>query len=146
MGRDLYVNFRVYNIGKSAAYNVVLQESGYKPDTFNDVVGAHGANWKVIPAGGNVTHTFIVRPNRPTRSNEPFYGYPAAATYTTTAEATEKLTAYSNDIGAFHIYQRGELTKRVKAPASSWAVVIGAVAVSTIVPLTLWRKFQKKKL
>ena len=135
----------MYNIGKSAAYDVELLESGYTANTFNPVLGSTKANWKVIPAGANVTHTFVVRPNRPTRSSEPFYGYPAVATYSNAPEGTERLNAYSNDIGQFHIYQRGELTKRVKAPASSWIVVFVMVAVSAVLPLTLFRRFQKSK-
>lgn len=104
-------------------------------------MGSFKATWKNIPAGTNVTHTFVVKPKRPTEKSEPFYGYPAVATYAATSEGA-RLNAYSNDVGAFHIYQRGELAKKVKSSLKTWLIVFVSVLLSTGAPLLVWRRWQ----
>ena len=119
-----------------------LIEAGFKEDTFTPHVGSSKATWKEIPAGSNVTHTFVVKPKWATEKAEPFYGYPAVATYAASAEG-ERLNAYSNDVGAFHIYQRGELSKKAKTSLSSWVLVLVSLSVTTFAPLVVWRYMQK---
>lgn len=123
--------------------DVELNEQGFKDTLFTPHVGSSKANWKVIPAGTNVTHTFVVKPKRATEKSEPFYGYPAVVTYAASAEG-ERLNAYSNDVGAFHIYQRGELSKKAKSSLSSWALVLVSVLITTVAPLTVWRYQQTR--
>ena len=101
-------------------------------------VGSHKATWKAIPAGTNVTHTFVIKPKRATEKSDPYYSYPAVATYAASIEG-ERLTAYSNDVGAFHIYQRGELSKKAKNSLTSWVLVFFGVSVTTVLPLAVWR-------
>jgi translocon-associated protein subunit beta len=135
------VSFTLYNVGTSAAHDVELNEAGFKPELFTPHVGSFKANWKTIPADTNVTHTFVVKPKRATEKSEPFYGYPAVATYSATAEGP-KINAYSNDVGAFHIYQRGELSKKVKSSLKNWITVFVSLLVSTGGPLLVWRYYQ----
>ncbi len=151
------VTFQLFNVGASAAVDVELNENGFKvreegsrscsltilgqPELFTPHVGSFKATWKSIPAGTNVTHTFVVKPKRATEKAEPFYGYPAVATYASTTEGP-RFSAYSNDVGAFHIYQRGELAKRVKSSLKSWIVVFASVLLSTGAPLLVWRRWQ----
>ena len=121
-----------------------LQEQGYsKPEEWTAHVGSSKANWKLIPAGSNVTHTFVVKPKRVTDKSAPFYGYPAVATYAASAEG-DRISAYSNDVGAFHIYQRGELAKRTKSSTSSWILVLLSISFVTVAPLGVWRYQQKR--
>merc|ERR1712000_461475 len=120
VSRDVTVTFRLYNVGTSDALNVELQDVGYdKLEQWTAHVGSHKATWKAIPAGTNVTHTFVIKPKRATEKSDPYYSYPAVATYAASIEG-ERLTAYSNDVGAFHIYQRGELSKKAKNSLTSW--------------------------
>ncbi len=139
--RDVTVSFSVFNVGSSAAHDVELTEGGFKSELFASLVGSAKASWKSIAAGANVTHTFVVKPRRATEKTEPFYGYPAVVTYAATLEGP-KINAYSNDVGAFHIYQRGELAKKVKSSLKSWIVVFASVAASTGLPLFVWRYYQ----
>merc|ERR1712093_602723 len=125
VSRDGTGTFRLYNVGTSDALNVELQDVGYdKLEQWTAHVGSHKATWKAIPAGTNVTHTFVIKP--------------AVATYAASIEG-ERLTAYSNDVGAFHIYQRGELSKKAKNSLTSWVLVFFGVSVTTVLPLAVWR-------
>jgi translocon-associated protein subunit beta len=142
VSRDVTVSFRVYNVGTSAAVDVELTEAGFKnSDLFTAHVGSTTATWKNIAAGTNVTHTFVVKPKRATEKSEPFYGYPAVATYAASAEGA-RFNAYSNDVGAFHIYQRGELAKKSKSSLSSWLMILVSVLITTGAPLVVYRYMQ----
>merc|ERR1711974_361086 len=59
--KDLAINVQVFNVGDGVAHDVVLNDV-FASDEFETVVGGAAANWEKIPAGGNVTHAFVVRP------------------------------------------------------------------------------------
>ena len=60
--KDLTVLYKIYNVGSSSAYNVVLNDVSFPASDFKVVKGQSSVQWNSIPPSGNVTHVLVLQP------------------------------------------------------------------------------------
>ena len=60
--KDLSVVYKIYNVGSSPAFNVMLNDESFGADDFNVVRGQSSVQWSSIPPSGNVTHVLVLQP------------------------------------------------------------------------------------
>lgn len=63
-GKDIVVKYSLYNVGESAALNVLLSEKGFGEQDFDVVGGQMNVRLDRLAAGANHTHVVVVRPKR----------------------------------------------------------------------------------
>ncbi|XP_043540001.1 translocon-associated protein subunit beta [Chiloscyllium plagiosum] len=61
-GRDLTLQYNIYNVGTSAALEVELSDDSFPPEDFGIVSGMLTVKWDRIAPASNVTHTVVLRP------------------------------------------------------------------------------------
>ncbi|KNC48269.1 uncharacterized protein AMSG_04499 [Thecamonas trahens ATCC 50062] len=60
--RDMTIQFTVFNVGSSTAYDIKLDDVEHNDELFELKVGLPSVSWPVLPAGANLTHTYVVVP------------------------------------------------------------------------------------
>ncbi|WP_411025622.1 hypothetical protein, partial [Salmonella sp. s55004] len=60
-GKDISVLYTIYNVGSSAALNVVLSDKTFPDSHFRPVLGKLTVQWERISPGNNVTHSVILQ-------------------------------------------------------------------------------------
>lgn len=68
-GRDIIVDYNIYNVGGSAALDITLMDSSFHPAHFQVTSGLLNFKLNRLAPGSNVTHTVVVRPLTPGRFN-----------------------------------------------------------------------------
>ncbi|KAF3822948.1 hypothetical protein GH733_010384 [Mirounga leonina] len=61
-GRDLTLQYSIYNVGSSAALDVELSDDSFPPEDFGIVSGMLNVKWDRIAPASNVSHTVVLRP------------------------------------------------------------------------------------
>uniref|UniRef100_A0AAX7VBK5 Signal sequence receptor, beta n=1 Tax=Astatotilapia calliptera TaxID=8154 RepID=A0AAX7VBK5_ASTCA len=61
-GRDLTLQYSIYNVGSSAALEVELSDDSFPPEDFGIVSGMLNVKWDRIAPASNVSHTVVLRP------------------------------------------------------------------------------------
>eukprot|EP01125_Pyxidicula_operculata_P004589 TRINITY_DN172_c0_g1_i1.p1 TRINITY_DN172_c0_g1~~TRINITY_DN172_c0_g1_i1.p1 ORF type:complete len:184 (-),score=46.83 TRINITY_DN172_c0_g1_i1:126-677(-) len=125
VGKDLVVTLEVFNVGDSSAYEVVVEDD-WAADRYELVSGLFSAKWDEIPAGGNVTHVFVVQP---TRAGE-FRTVRAVARYADADKYT--YTSFSTHLFEWRVYDLNEVDKRTGAHLKEWFIflILSAVTVA----------------
>lgn len=96
---DLVVKYTIYNIGNSAAVNVMLTDTSFKPEVFLPAGGQLNVRIPRVPPVSNLTHTVVLRPVR-----VGFYNFSAAeVTYRNSDESTQVQVAISSEPGEGYI-------------------------------------------
>merc|ERR1711976_47157 len=63
-GMDIVVHYGLYNVGDSAATDVVLNEYGFGPQDFDVAGGQTTVKINRIPPKANNSHVLVVRPKK----------------------------------------------------------------------------------
>ncbi|XP_059727422.1 translocon-associated protein subunit beta isoform X2 [Haemorhous mexicanus] len=61
-GKDLTLQYNIYNVGSSAALDVELSDDSFPPEDFGIVSGMLSVKWDRIAPASNVSHTVVLRP------------------------------------------------------------------------------------
>ncbi|NWU94385.1 SSRB protein, partial [Upupa epops] len=61
-GKDLTLQYNLYNVGSSAALDVELSDDSFPPEDFGIVSGMLNVKWDRIAPASNVSHTVVLRP------------------------------------------------------------------------------------
>ncbi|NXQ66807.1 SSRB protein, partial [Quiscalus mexicanus] len=65
-GKDLTLQYNIYNVGSSAALDVELSDDSFPPEDFGIVSGMLSVKWdRIAPylfIANNVSHTVVLRP------------------------------------------------------------------------------------
>eukprot|EP00013_Stygamoeba_regulata_P020920 CAMPEP_0177648644 /NCGR_PEP_ID=MMETSP0447-20121125/10935_1 /TAXON_ID=0 /ORGANISM="Stygamoeba regulata, Strain BSH-02190019" /LENGTH=198 /DNA_ID=CAMNT_0019151293 /DNA_START=101 /DNA_END=697 /DNA_ORIENTATION=- len=136
--RDVAVSIDIFNVGTSAAHNVKLQDgSWFEPTTagaFELVNGLASAAWSSLPAGGNISHTFVIRPTEVAVNVDV---RPALITFFD-AENKETKSVYSTESMLFEIYPFSTIAIGTSVNYVEWATFVGIAAATTLPAVLLW--------
>jgi len=131
--KDLVVQYNLFNVGTSAAIDVLLVDDSWPEHSFKRVIGLTTAKWDRIPSGGNVSHTVVLIPKVPSQ----VITEPAVVSYRETAKSN-LVTGFSSDIGYLDIMSSTENFRRTAPHGREW-VNFGLLALGPIlVPFAVW--------
>lgn len=134
-GRDVIVQYALFNIGKLTAVDVRLSDANFPVDDFEMVAG-HVADVRFdrVGPGSNVSHTVVVRPR-----NHGYYNFTVARVqYLPSEEATEVQVAFSSKPGMIPIYSRKDFDRHHSPHMLDWAAFALMCVPSIIIPYMLW--------
>merc|ERR1739838_1219282 len=124
-GRDLTLQYNIYNVGTSAALEVELSDDSFPPEDFGIVSGMLNVKWDRIAPASNVSHTVVLRPLK--------------AGYFNFTSASVSYLAQQGGILA----QR-EFDRRFSPHYLDWAA-FGVMTLPSIgIPLLLWYSSKRK--
>jgi len=133
--KDLTVEYKIYNIGGSSAYNVQLNDDTFPDGDFEVVAGNLQVNWERIAPNTNVSHSVILRPLK--------YGYfnftAAEVSYSVSEEDKDtRQVAYTSAPGEGGIVNMKEFDRRFSPHVLDWLVFAVMTLPSLGIPFLLW--------
>jgi len=138
-GRDMTVLYTIYNVGSSAASQVVLNDESFPESDFTQVSGQLKVQWDRISPASNVSHSVILQPLK-----TGFYNITHAVVTYVASEGSEARTAYTSAPGKAGVVAVKDYDRRFSPHYMDWA----AFAVMTIppigIPFLLWFRSKSK--
>ncbi|KAH3840577.1 translocon-associated protein subunit beta-like [Dreissena polymorpha] len=138
--KDLTVEYKIFNIGGSAAQNVRLEDAGFPEADFQLVAGNVQATWERIAPNTNVSHSVIVRP-----VSSGYYNFTAAEiSYSAGADAKKRQVGYTSSPGEGGIVNFKEFNRRFSPHVVDWCVFAIMTLPSLGIPFLLWWSSKSK--
>ncbi|OQR78683.1 translocon-associated protein subunit beta isoform 1 [Tropilaelaps mercedesae] len=138
--RDVSIHYELYNVGDATAVNVKLIDRTFPPSDFDVVSGSLEATFPKIPAGTNVTHSVVVRPNK--------YGMfnftSAEVTYELGERNSEIRRSLTTEPGQGGIMPEVDFERRFSPHYLDWAVFLLLCMPSLLVPFLLYNSSKSK--
>ncbi|KAK3585323.1 hypothetical protein CHS0354_040272 [Potamilus streckersoni] len=139
-GRDLTIEYRIYNIGGSAALDVKLEDDTFPEADFDISSGSLVAKWDRIAPNTNVTHAVILRPLK--------YGYfnftAATVSYLPSEKSSERQVGYTSAPGEGGIVNSKDFERRFSPHVLDWLVFAVMTLPSLGIPFLLWYSSKSK--
>ncbi|XP_033750117.1 translocon-associated protein subunit beta-like [Pecten maximus] len=139
-GRDLTVQYSIYNTGGSAALDVNLKDDGFPEADFEVVRGNLNVRWERIAPGTNVTHSVILRPLQ--------YGYfnftSGEVSYKDSEDAKEAVFGYTSAPGEGGIVNSKEYDRRFSPHVLDWCVFAVMTLPSLVIPFLLFYRSKSR--
>uniref|UniRef100_A0A1D2AJ96 Translocon associated protein subunit beta n=1 Tax=Ornithodoros brasiliensis TaxID=888526 RepID=A0A1D2AJ96_ORNBR len=85
-GRDIIVDYNIYNVGGSAALDVRIADNSFGAADFQVVSGMLTMKVDRLPPNANLSHTVVIRPLKPGRFN-----FTSADVYYRTSEESQDI-------------------------------------------------------
>ncbi|KAK9497177.1 hypothetical protein O3M35_004543 [Rhynocoris fuscipes] len=137
---DLVVKYTIFNIGTSAAVNVILSDESFKTDVFEQAGGQLNVKIARIPPSSNITHTVVLRPIR-----VGFYNFTAAqVSYRNSDESLQSQVAISSEPGEGYIVAFRDYDKKFSPHLLDWAAFAVMTFPSLAIPFLLWWSSKSK--
>ncbi|XP_067665702.1 translocon-associated protein subunit beta-like [Haliotis asinina] len=139
-GKDLTVEYRIFNVGGSAALGVQLKDDSFPEADFEVVNGNLQVQWDRIAPNSNVTHAVILRP---TKSG--YFNFTSAeVNYKASEEATETQFGYTSAPGEGGIVNKKDFERRFSPHVLDWLVFAVMTLPSLGIPYLLWYSSKSK--
>jgi len=132
--QDLAVNYRIYNLGESTAYDIVLEDDSFPKNDFEVTSGLTTSRWEKLAPGSNITHTLVVRP----LASGYYDNRPAKISYRQSAKGQQQ-RGYSTTIGYFYVESYSDFAKRNAPHLKEWGIFTLLVATVTVPFAVQWR-------
>ncbi|KAK6180382.1 hypothetical protein SNE40_012549 [Patella caerulea] len=133
-GKDLTVEYKIFNVGGGAALDVHLKDSSFPTADFEVVHGNLEVMWERISPGANMTHAAILRPTK--------FGYfnftSAEVVYYGKEDKKEQKFGYSSAPGEGGIVNRKDFDRRFSPHVLDWLVFAVMTLPSLGIPCLLW--------
>ncbi|CAG5116956.1 unnamed protein product [Candidula unifasciata] len=139
--KDLTIEYKIYNIGKSAVYGVVLKDHGFPDTAFSTVSGSRQVRWERISPQTNITHVLVVRP-----LISGHYNFTAAEVsyLTSEEEGSRRFFVSSSFPGEGFIVPQKEFERRFSSHTLDW-LVFGIMTLPSLgMPFMLWFKSKNR--
>ncbi|UYV76268.1 NOL6 [Cordylochernes scorpioides] len=111
-GRDLIVEYVIYNVGGSAALDIHLTDSSFPEEDFEVITGMLKMRLDRLGAGSNISHSLVLKPRK--------YGYynftSAEVTYLTSEEASDVQIGYTTQPGEGLIIPMKDFDRQFSPP------------------------------
>ncbi|CAH1796851.1 unnamed protein product [Owenia fusiformis] len=139
-GKDLTVEYYLYNVGASAALNVQLADYSFPEGDFEVVRGFLNAQWERLAPGSNVSHAVIVRPLK-----SGYFNFTSAEiSYLSAEDAEEPTLAYTSAPGEGGIISLKDYDRKFSPHIVDWATFALMCLPSLGIPLLLWYSSKSK--
>uniref|UniRef100_UPI00398EF12D translocon-associated protein subunit beta n=1 Tax=Pristiophorus japonicus TaxID=55135 RepID=UPI00398EF12D len=138
-GRDLTLQYNIYNVGSSAALDVELSDDSFPPEDFGIMSGMLTVKWDRIAPASNVTHTVVLRPLK-----AGYFNFTSATISYLAQEGSQVLVGYTSAPGQGGILAQREFDRRFSPHYLDWAA-FGVMTLPSIgIPLLLWYSSKRK--
>lgn len=139
-GKDVVVEYKIFNVGGSPALNVQLSDNTFKPEDFQVVSGMLKIKIDRIAPGSNTTHTVVLRP-----SSSGYMNFSAAEIrYRVSEDADRDQIGYTSEPGEGGVVPFRDYDRKFSPHVLDW----GAFAVMTLpslaIPFLLWYSSKSK--
>jgi len=133
-GKDLTVQYDIYNIGASSAIDTELTDRSFAEADFEVLHGSLSVKWQRIGPGGNVSHVVIVKPLR-----SGYFNFSSAElSYLPTEGATERQYAYTSAPGEGGVVNFKDYDRKFSPHVLDWAAFVVMTLPSLGIPFMLW--------
>uniref|UniRef100_A0A4W5MKX8 Signal sequence receptor subunit 2 n=1 Tax=Hucho hucho TaxID=62062 RepID=A0A4W5MKX8_9TELE len=106
-GRDLTLQYNIYNVGTSAALEVELSDDSFPPEDFGIVSGMLNVKWDRIAPASNVSHTVVLRPLK-----AGYFNFTSASVSYLAQEEGQVVVGYTSAPGQGGILAQREFDRR----------------------------------
>uniref|UniRef100_M3Y0S3 Translocon-associated protein subunit beta n=1 Tax=Mustela putorius furo TaxID=9669 RepID=M3Y0S3_MUSPF len=142
-GRDLTLQYNIYNVGSSAALDVELSDDSFPPEDFGIVSGMLNVKWdRIAPcraSASNVSHTVVLRPLK-----AGYFNFTSATVTYLAQEDGPVVIGFTSAPGQGGILAQREFDRRFSPHFLDWAA-FGVMTLPSIgVPLLLWYSSKRK--
>ncbi|XP_034748575.1 translocon-associated protein subunit beta isoform X1 [Etheostoma cragini] len=138
-GRDLTLQYNLYNVGSSAALEVELSDDSFPPEDFGIVSGMLNVKWDRIAPASNVSHTVVLRPLK-----AGYFNFTSASVSYLAQEGGQVVVGYTSAPGQGGILAQREFDRRFSPHYLDWAA-FGVMTLPSIgIPLLLWYSSKRK--
>ncbi|KAG7325674.1 hypothetical protein KOW79_010599 [Hemibagrus wyckioides] len=138
-GRDLTLQYNIYNVGTSAALEVELSDDSFPPEDFGIVSGMLNVKWDRIAPASNVSHTVVLRPLK-----AGYFNFTSATVSYLAQEGGQVVVGYTSAPGQGGILAQREFDRRFSPHYLDWAA-FGVMTLPSIgIPLLLWYSSKRK--
>uniref|UniRef100_A0A1I8F2I8 Translocon-associated protein subunit beta n=2 Tax=Macrostomum lignano TaxID=282301 RepID=A0A1I8F2I8_9PLAT len=139
-GKDITVQYDLYNVGSKAAQNLQLEEEGFPSDYFELKAGLLRARWASLPAGANVSHSVVLTPLQSVMFNVS----QATVRYRASEDSRGFTVGQTSGFGEVVIYDTAAYDRQFSAHATEW-LTFGLMSLPSIaIPMALWYKSHRK--
>ncbi|KAE8588771.1 hypothetical protein XENTR_v10022729 [Xenopus tropicalis] len=136
-GKDLTLQYNIYNVGSSAALEVELSDDSFPPEDFGIVSGMLSVKWDRIAP--NVSHTVVLRPLK-----AGYFNFTSATISYLAQEGGQVVVGYTSAPGQGGILAQREFDRRFSPHFLDWAA-FGVMTLPSIgIPLLLWFSSKRK--
>lgn len=138
-GKDLSVQYTLYNIGDGPAVDVELAESDFHETDFELVSGQTNIKWERIGANSNVSTVVVVKPLRASGFN-----FTSAVVQYVASEGAEPTFGFSDELGELRIISAKEYKRLHASHMVEWALFVLFCLPSIFFPYMLYYKSKSK--
>uniref|UniRef100_G3MF38 Translocon-associated protein subunit beta n=1 Tax=Amblyomma maculatum TaxID=34609 RepID=G3MF38_AMBMU len=139
-GRDIVVDYNIYNVGGSAALDIKVVDNSFNPQHFQVTSGLLSFKLNRLAPGSNVTHTVVVRPLTPGRFN--FTS--AEVSYRTSEDSQEIQYAHTAEPGEGGIIPVRDFDRKFSPHVTDWLAFAVMTLPSLGIPFLLWFNSKSK--
>uniref|UniRef100_A0A8D0G8T9 Signal sequence receptor subunit 2 n=1 Tax=Sphenodon punctatus TaxID=8508 RepID=A0A8D0G8T9_SPHPU len=115
-GKDLTLQYNVYNVGSSAALEVELSDDSFPPEDFGIVSGMLNVKWDRIAPASNVSHTVVLRPLK-----AGYFNFTSATITYLAQEGGQVVVGFTSAPGQGGILAQREFDRRFSPHFLDWA-------------------------
>eukprot|EP00794_Sanderia_malayensis_P009599 gene9599-10586_t len=137
--KDVTIIYRIYNIGSSSAYNVMLKDDSFQSEDFKIVRGQSSVQWNSIPPNANLTHVLVIQPYK-----SGYFNFTAAQVTYEPTDGGEKQTGYTSAPGEGGIISEIDFNRKHSPHLVEWSMFALMCTPSILVPFFLWYRSYSK--
>lgn len=139
-GKDIIVDYNIYNVGGSAALDIKLSDNSFNPAYFEVTSGLLSFKLNRLAPGSNVTHTVVIRPLT--------FGYfnftSADVSYRTSEDSQEVQFAHTAEPGQGGVMPVRDFDRKFSPHVTDWLAFAIMTLPSLGIPFVLWFNSKSK--
>ncbi|XP_064391244.1 translocon-associated protein subunit beta-like [Halichondria panicea] len=137
-GKDLTIQYSVFNVGTSPAQTVTLEDDSFPKDEFVPVSGMLTAKWERVNQDANLTHIVIIKPLQAGIFNMSW----AQVTYTD-ADGITKF-GFSSAPGVVEVVPYTDFARAHEHHMMEWLAFMVMSAPTILLPFLMWYRSHSK--
>eukprot|EP00993_Chasmostoma_nieuportense_P004387 NODE_5059_length_704_cov_78.769497_g4896_i0.p1 GENE.NODE_5059_length_704_cov_78.769497_g4896_i0~~NODE_5059_length_704_cov_78.769497_g4896_i0.p1 ORF type:complete len:188 (+),score=50.41 NODE_5059_length_704_cov_78.769497_g4896_i0:72-635(+) len=137
---NLTVSVNIFNVGKSPAYSIEIDDSNWGADVVQQVEGPHKATIERILPGANQTYSFVIAP---LMAGE-LTSLPARVSYLLEPKGEEQKVVLSNTLPPLPVLTQTEYHKRTTKHYREWFIFLMLSCIPIGIPATMFMVAEKR--